>query len=106
MISHHVYDLCHSESTVSSEAAKDPSKPPGDIFCSLFPDKTSVRSVSSQVENEIKPSTGPHQEAKGKPAVSPAEIQKAFECGKWGKTRPSDLFLKVSAMRIINIDGD
>jgi hypothetical protein len=106
MISDHVYNLCRSEVTVSSELAKDPSKPPGAVFHSLFPDKHQIRSVPSEIENDVKPKAAPHQETKAPLVASPEEIKKAFECGKWGKTRPSDLFLKVSAVQatVVNLD--
>jgi hypothetical protein len=87
MIPQTVYDLCHSEQTISSEYAKDPTQAPGHIIKKLYG------------ENHHKPIT--EHKAKHGIDYSAEDIQKAYECGKWGTTRPSDLFLKVFATPLL-----
>ena len=80
MVSQKVYDLCHGSTTVSSELARDPSLAPGTVVKKLYGEDV-----------------GGHDEHKHfkEPRASAEDLQKAYECGKWGSTRPSDLFLKV-----------
>jgi guanylate kinase len=80
MISQKVYDLCHSENTVSSELAKDPNESPGKIAKKLY--------------GEEREELAHHDHFKDY-TISDEDIQKAYECGRWGPTRPSNLFLKV-----------
>ena len=75
-----VFELCKSTETISSLLAKDPKLAPGKAAQTLFP-------------GDGKPeSTGP---VKTPPVASQEELHRAFEAGKWGKTRPSDMFLTV-----------
>lgn len=80
MVSQKIYDLCHSDVTVSSELARDPTLAPGHVVKKLH---------GSDLAG--------HDEHKyfKEPGASAEDLQRAFECGKWGNTRPSDLFLKV-----------
>ena len=80
MVSQKVYDLCHGQKTVSSELAHDPTLAPGSVAKKLYGDDV-----------------GGHDEHKHfkVPNATKQDLQKAFESGKWGSTRPSDLFLKV-----------
>ncbi|KAL5364539.1 hypothetical protein BJX96DRAFT_168364 [Aspergillus floccosus] len=73
MLPDRVYRLCSGHKTVSSELAKDLTQSPSDIFHRLYShlDQTGTKSV----------------EADG--------LQKAAECGNWGDSNPSDLFLKI-----------
>jgi hypothetical protein len=82
MIPDHVYNICQSKITVSSELAKNPTQPPGEILRRLFPHST----VSGRIDDHLKP----------KPVSASEDLEKAYQCGDWGKTRPSDLFLKVT----------
>lgn len=75
MISDFVYDLCHEQETISSRLAKDPDDAPGVIAKDLFG------------KNRLPDSNTTEQ--------SDFNLQRAFECGNWGASRPSDLFLKV-----------
>lgn len=77
MISDFVYDLCHQQETVSSRLAKDPDDAPGVIAKELFGEKQCLPRSDDTDEEQY-------------------NLQRAFECGRWGPTRPSDLFLKVS----------
>ena len=47
------------------------------------------RGLYTSVDLGFHPQTGPQK-------YSDKDLQRAFECGKWGDDRPSDLFLKVS----------
>jgi hypothetical protein len=80
MISDKVYNLCRSAGSVSSELAKNPEEAPWKIAKHLYG------------------STG--EDSTGKTLEIPAEynpddLERALECGNWGQTRPSSLFLKV-----------
>lgn len=77
MISNKVYQLCRSEESVSSMLAEVPSMAPGDAWKELF-------------EGEY---VG--EENRGQTLTREEKLQRAFECGRWGPTRPSDLFLQV-----------
>lgn len=82
MISDFVYDLCHERETVSSRLANDPDDAPGVIAKELFGKKQLPDSDTT--------------EQKG------YNLDRAFECGKWGTSRPSDLFLKVRSSSIMS----
>lgn len=81
MVSQKVYDLCQGSVTVSSELAQDPALSPGKVAKKLYGDDA-----------------GGHDERRGfKPPMATADdLERAYRCGKWGSTRPSDLFLRVS----------
>lgn len=75
MVSQFVYDLCHEKETISSRLAKDPDDAPSTIADELYGKRQLPKSDTA--------------EPKG------YDLQRAFECGNWGSSRPSDLFLKV-----------
>ena len=81
MISQKVYELCRSSVTVSSEFAHDPTLVPGHVVKKLYGEDT-----------------GGHEEHKvfKQPHPTAEALDRAYQCGKWGNTRPSDLFLRVS----------
>ena len=83
MISEKLYQLCRSEQTVSSELAEDLAQSPGTIVKRLYGENTQTPNVSESASS-------------AKQVASPEDLQRAYECGKWGATRPSDLFLRVS----------
>ncbi|KAB8235569.1 IQ calmodulin-binding motif protein [Aspergillus alliaceus] len=79
MIPERVYQLCHSSKTVSSALAQDPNQAPTKVFHKLYND---------------------HHDEEGKPEPengvnSHDRLQKALECGNWGPTKPTKLFLQV-----------
>lgn len=75
-----VYNLCHGTETVSSELAKNPSAAPSDIYKRLYGKYDHEISKKHQLEgNEI----------------TEEDLKRAEECGRWGPTKPSELFLKV-----------
>jgi hypothetical protein len=81
MVSQKVYDLCQGSVTVSSELAQDPTLSPGKVAKKLYGDDV-----------------GGHDEHKAfnLPKATIDDLERAYLCGKWGSTRPSDLFLRVS----------
>jgi hypothetical protein len=85
MISDSVYELCHGSVTVSSELAKDPTLAPGDIYKKLY--GKAIRNAENGKSSKSSP--GP---------VPESELKRAEECGQWGPTKPSELFLSVSAI--------
>lgn len=76
MISDFVYELCQSPDTVTSVLASDTSVAPGEVAKRLFSKRELPRSNGEERQDH--------------------NLERAYECGKWGKTRPSDLFLQVS----------
>ena len=87
-ISDALYKFCQSNVTVTSEVAKDPSQKPGDVFKHLYHEGR----ILDEAEELKKPDHSKDIHDYGEEA-----LQHAFECGKWGKTRPSRLFLQVRA---------
>lgn len=81
MISDKVYKLCTSKESVSALLAADPNLAPGDAWKQLYGDQPT--SGSNKIPKE-----------KRTPAT-PEDLQRAFECGNWGPTKPSELFLQV-----------
>ena len=79
MISDFVYDLCQGSETVTTRVAVDPRQPPGEIAKRLFS------------RNEALPLSDTEQR-------SQSDLKRALECGKWGDSRPSDVFLKVKTL--------
>lgn len=89
MVKDRVYNWCKQSDTVTSVLAKDPSQCPWNIFKELYEahdhtlhPKNSVDSVSTS-SDEISS------------AQEKDQLQKAFSCGNWGSSVPSELFLKV-----------
>lgn len=80
MITAQVYRLCHADMTVSSELARDPTQAPSKVFHDLY-----ERHGSENPGSEMKDAT---DEADA--------LRRAAECGNWGASQPSELFLKVS----------
>ncbi|EAW14197.1 MmgE/PrpD family protein [Aspergillus clavatus NRRL 1] len=82
MVPDQVYRLCHRDETVSSELAKDPSQSPAKVFHKLYHGHRLKDKVAAA---KTRQATGDRHDG----------LQKAYECGKWGTTRPSQLFLKI-----------
>lgn len=83
MVPDNVYGLCHSERTVTSELARDPTQTPLRAFHGLYRGQKGKKSGLAE-----------------KKAVQDADdsLRRAYECGRWGDTKPSPLFLKVSGL--------
>ncbi|KAI9735541.1 MAG: hypothetical protein M1834_001556 [Cirrosporium novae-zelandiae] len=90
MLSQKVYDLCQTQTSLSSEYAKSPSEAPEKIIKKLYGDE-------ELHDGEKKFEEQPNDDK---------ELQKAFECGKWGSTRPSDLFLQIYHDALCTLEKD
>lgn len=84
MISEKVYKLCTSKESVSALLAKDPTMAPGEAWKQLY-------GGHSAGEKESTSTAIAHRDQ-----ITPEDIQRAYECGNWGPTKPSELFLRVS----------
>ncbi|KPM46518.1 hypothetical protein AK830_g42 [Neonectria ditissima] len=82
MISDSVYQLCQETESVSSLLAKKPTAALGDIVHELYGHR---------------PKNLRHSVDESRTASSPEELEMAFQCGRWGPTRPSPLFLQAFA---------
>ena len=81
MVSQKVVDLCRSNKTVSSELGRDPTLAPGKVVKELYGDDVAGH-------DELEKFKEPHATAE--------DLERAHSCGNWGKTQPSELFLRVS----------
>lgn len=81
MLPDSVYRLCHEDQTVTSELLRDPSQSPPKVFHHLYNDHKSKN----------------HSDSK-ESLTGRDELQKAAECGNWGNSQPSKLFLQVSQL--------
>jgi hypothetical protein len=83
MISDKVYKVCTSPESVSSLLAKDPTLAPGEAWKKLY-------GQHAAGEKESKSTARAHRDE-----ITPEDLKRAAECGKWGPTQPSELFLRV-----------
>lgn len=90
MISPHVYGLCHEVQTVISEIDSDPTDTPERIITRLYSNdkKHGYYTIYSE------------------PPESQDPLQLAFECGRWGGQKPSDLFLQAFSDSLTCLDLD
>ncbi|KAI2932900.1 hypothetical protein CBS147320_1925 [Aspergillus niger] len=80
MLSDTVYELCHDEKTVTSELLQDPSQSPTKLFQKLYHDRKTKSHKSNSNESLD---------------IGENELRKVLQCGNWGSSQPSDLFLKI-----------
>ncbi|KAJ7632146.1 hypothetical protein FB45DRAFT_494404 [Roridomyces roridus] len=80
MITDKVHQLCTGTETVSSLLAKDPTLAPGDAWKKLYGHHKDISVIQAQKNRE---------------AHTAEDLKRARECGKWGSTEPSELFLKL-----------
>lgn len=91
-ISDKVYDLCRNGQSVSSSIAADPSLTPGEAAKHLFhPDTFSISEGNPPVQRV---------------PASEEDLQRAYDCGKWGPTRPSELFLRIFHDSLLPLEHD
>jgi phosphatidylserine/phosphatidylglycerophosphate/cardiolipin synthase-like enzyme len=76
-----VVKLCQGEETVSSEIAKNPSLGPSEVSAKLYGKRETTGKPSSNADDELTP-------------ASAEDLKQAFSCGRWGPTKPGDLFLR------------
>lgn len=74
-----VYGLCHSDQTLTSELARNPTQCPLKTFYGLY---------HGYKHNKDESATKPASDEED-------SLQKAYECGHWGDAKPSTLFLQV-----------
>jgi hypothetical protein len=91
-VSDKVYRLCTSKESISSLIAENPSSSPGNAWNKLYGHE------SKSHANGI---------TKGEASSSAqSNNERAAACGKWGPTKPSDLFLTVNPAIASNLGRD
>ncbi|SPQ25554.1 5bf5b73f-ec42-4397-9baa-c1f5a9fccee0 [Thermothielavioides terrestris] len=91
-ISERLIRLCTSSESVSSLLAKQPSMAPSEAWERLYG------------EHALKAADGSGQD--GSESVTQDELEKAAMCGKWGPTKPGELFLKIYHDALCTLDAD
>ena len=86
MIPPKVYELCHRDKTLTAELAKNPHEHPSSVCKRLF-----------DIDTEDDVEDKKHESA----TKGASDIDQARECGNWGGSEPSDLFLKVRGITSI-----
>ncbi len=89
LITDRVVQLCTSNDSVSALVAQDQSLAPGDAWEKLY-GKGAVKDAARHEENGDNGNESTISES-----TSQVELERAASCGKWGPTKPSDLFLRV-----------
>lgn len=86
MIPKRVVELCQSGKSVTGELEKNPAEAPSEAGQRLF---------GVDIEEDV---TGEREQKHHKydENEDASTLQQALECGNFGETRPSDLFLKAS----------
>lgn len=92
MVSDHVYKLCQEVPSVSSEFAKNPQEAPIDIIKRLY--------------GHHKPNTSHEVSGNERPVATPADLERARQCGKWGASQPSEFFLQIYHDVLQTFDAD
>ncbi|KAI9897785.1 hypothetical protein N3K66_007641 [Trichothecium roseum] len=95
MVSDHVLRLCKETETVSSALANDPESSPGEIVKRLYGHH---QRRSSHDRDESRPPSSSSSSAR--------DGELALECGRWGPTTPSPLFLQAFADALKCLDAD
>lgn len=90
-ISEKVYKWCTSEESVSSLLAKDPTLAPGKAAEKLYGKEHTSVSEKKHPNNYD---------------YSLEELERAYQCGKWGDTRPSELFLRIYHDALLPLEQD
>jgi len=92
IISDRVYELCSDNRSVSSQLARDSSLSPGEAAKTLYhPDTVSI-SEGTPPEKRV-------------PATD-EELKRAYECGNWGPSKPSELFLRIFHDSLMPLNHD
>ncbi|KAG9242849.1 iq calmodulin-binding motif protein [Calycina marina] len=92
MISDKVYQLCNGTETVSSLLAVDPELPPGEAWKKLYGGHAAGHKASEAVARD-------HRDKH-----APEDLKRARDCGKWGTTEPSELFLQLYHDALCTLD--
>jgi hypothetical protein len=103
-LSEKVLKWATSTPSVTSVLEKDPSKSPGAAAKELFGHDISLgdsKSSSSNASNASSPNAAlQHAHA------TDDEIEKARQCGNWGESQPSELFLRMFHAALLTLDHD
>ncbi|KAM5349830.1 hypothetical protein ACJ41O_006335 [Fusarium nematophilum] len=92
MVSKHVYDLCQATETVSSVLAEDPTQAPGDIVNRLYGNH-GTQPPQDESDTDITTSSND-------------SLDTVLQCGSWGPTKPSPLFLQAFSDALKCLDAD
>lgn len=80
MIPEVVYELCRGGLSVSAELSRNSASSPHEACKKLFGVDVDDQKATKEIDTSREVAD---------------DLEQAFQCGKWGKTRPSDLFLRV-----------
>lgn len=83
-ISQRVVNFCRSSTSVSSRLAQNPSLSPGTVIKELFNHSSSDEGFNDSNDH----------------VDDTDALETAYHCGKWGASRPSDLFLRASLLHL------
>lgn len=89
-ISDRLYELCNSSESVSTVLARDLKITPGEAWKKLYG------------HDARKPVGRKSSDATSKATSADEVLERAAKCGKWGPTQPSELFLRVSGIPVLN----
>jgi len=87
-----IYDFCHREVTIIGQLAIDPL---------LAPSEAGDREFGSHGLSVID-----QKPPKDRVETTEEDLKRAFECGKWGNTQPSDQFLRIYHDALCCLDQD
>ena len=90
-ISDKVHRLCTAQESVTLEYAKDPSYEPGHYADKLYGGESILAD---------------HQLAKKKEPLTGEDLERARQCGSWGDSKPSKLFLQCFHDAVCALEGD
>lgn len=87
-----VYKMCTDKQSVSSLLAQDPTLTPGAAATKLYhPDTVSISEGAPP---------------KDRSPATPEELERAYQCGNFGPTRPSELFLRIFHDSLMPLEHD
>ncbi|KAH0536671.1 hypothetical protein FGG08_006466 [Glutinoglossum americanum] len=89
MVSDTLYKTIRSSTTITSHLFENPNEPPGEIATQLYGEEGGPRPLPKLQEN-----TGRE------------DLERAYDCGRWGGERPSDLFLAIYRDALLALEND
>lgn len=104
MTSERIYNLTHSDKTLTAAFATSPDSSPGELGKTLYAEHhhgihkpNATGGITATIRDMLKTGHAPDEakEAVREDDPTPEDLDRAAECGQFG-TRPTDLFLKVS----------
>lgn len=87
-----LYGWCRSEDSVSSELLKEPTKPIGELAKRLY-GSHELEKIDSHPPKHTRVATND-------------DLQRAYECGRFGDTKPSELFLRAYHDMLLAVQHD